>query len=217
MADNHTQPLKPPHTNQNPVNPPVDGKPPKTPLQTLTENLPTIAETLRKYRIIYLGYVASLTIFIATSVLEVFEAPFLTNIIDAYNLDKIIFATMLFSVSMIIYFVREQEQLKLEQSLQEQKKVKEGVWLAEQEIRNQIILINQATHLAEKHGELTPELIRIIRENTRKMEHQLETLQKPEVDPRSFLPHPEPTIGGGGVPTPSRSTSSPAKRTRKNA
>ena len=93
---------------------------------------------------------------------------------------------MLFSVFMIVYFVREQEKMKYEQRLEEQKRVKEGIWLAEQEIRNQIILINQATHIAEKKGELTRDMINIIRENTRKMEKQLELLQKSNVDPRHY-------------------------------
>jgi len=125
-------------------------------------------------------------IFVATSVFEVFEAPGLVSFLDNYNLDKIVFATMLFSVFMIIYFVREQERMKFEQHLEEQKRIKEGIWLAEQEIRNQIILINQATHIAEKKGELTADMINIIRENTQKMEKQLEMLQKSDVDPRHY-------------------------------
>jgi hypothetical protein len=156
------------------------------PFQALSESLPPIAETIKKYRIIYIGYIISMGIFVATSVLEVFEAPGWINFLDNYNLDKIVFATMLFSVFMIIYFVREQERMKYEQRLEEQKRVKEGIWLAEQEIRNQIILINQATHMAEKKGELTMDMINIIRENTRKMEKQLELLQKSDVDPRHY-------------------------------
>jgi hypothetical protein len=93
---------------------------------------------------------------------------------------------MLFSVFMIVYFVREQEKMKFEQHLEEQKRVKEGVWLAEQEIRNQIILINQATYIAERKGELSMEMINIIRENTKKMEKQLGLLQKSDVDPRKY-------------------------------
>ena len=156
------------------------------PLRALAETFPSIAKTIRKYRIIYIGYVVSMGIFVATSVLEVFDTPSLVNFLDNYNLDKIIFATMLFSVFMIVYFVREQERMKFEQHLEEQKRVKEGVWLAEQEIRNQIILINQATYIAEKKGELGMEMINIIRENTQKMEKQLELLQKSDVDPRHY-------------------------------
>ena len=157
-----------------------------SPIQTLTQSLPSITETIKKYRIIYIGYVISMGIFVATSVLEVLEVPGWMNILDNYNLDKIVFATMLFSVFMIIYFVREQERMKFEQHFEEQKRVKEGIWLAEQEIRNQIILINQATHIAEKKGELTMDMINIIRDNTRKMEKQLELLQKSDVDPRHY-------------------------------
>lgn len=156
------------------------------PLRALSEALPPIAETIQKYRIIYIGYLVSMAIFVATSVFEVFDAPKWINFLDNYNLDKIIFATMLFSVFMIIYFVREQEKMKYRQHLEEQKRVKEGVWLAEQEIRNQIILINQATHIAEKKGELGMEMINIIRENTKKMEKQLELLQQSDVDPRQY-------------------------------
>ena len=156
------------------------------PLRMLAESLPPIAETIQKYRIIYIGYVVSMAIFVATSVLEVFDNPGWLNFLDNYNLDKIIFATMLFSVFMIVYFVREQEKMKYEQRLEEQKRVKEGVWLAEQEIRNQIILINQATHIAEKRGELSMDMINIIRENTLKMEKQLGLLQKSDVDPRQY-------------------------------
>ncbi len=157
-----------------------------SPFQTLAQSLPPIAETIKKYRIIYIGYVISMGIFVATSVFEVFEAPGLVSFLDNYNLDKIVFATMLFSVFMIIYFVREQERMKFEQHLEEQKRIKEGIWLAEQEIRNQIILINQATYIAEKKGELTADMINIIRENTQKMEKQLEMLQKSDVDPRHY-------------------------------
>lgn len=166
----------------------------QSPIRTLTQSLPPIAETIQKYRIIYIGYVVSMAIFVATSVFEVFDAPSLINFLDNYNLDKIIFATMLFSVFMIVYFVREQEKMKFEQHLEEQKRVKEGVWLAEQEIRNQIILINQATYIAERKGELSMDMINIIRENTKKMEKQLGLLQKSDVDPRKYngILHLEP-------------------------
>ena len=157
-----------------------------SPIRALTHNLPPIAETIHKYRIIYIGYVVSMAIFVATSVFEVFDAPSWINFLDNYNLDKIIFATMLFSVFMIVYFVREQEKMKYQQHLEEQKRVKEGVWLAEQEIRNHIILINQATYIAEKKKDLSMDMINIIRENTHKMESQLELLQKSNVDPRHY-------------------------------
>lgn len=145
-----------------------------------------MAETIQKYCLIYIGYIVSLVIFVATSVFEGFDNSGWINFLDNYNLDKIIFATMLFSVFIIVYFVREQEKMKFEQTLKEQKRVKEGVWLAKQEIRNYIILINQATYIAERKGELSMDMINIIRENTHKMENQLELLQKSDVDPRQY-------------------------------
>ena len=158
-----------------------------SPVKMLSEGFPvSIKETLKKYRIIYIGYIISMAIFVATSVLEVFDTPSLLRFLDTYNLDKIIFATMMFSVFMIVYFVREQEKMKYESHLEEQKRVKEGVWIAEQEIRNQIILINQATYIAEKKKELDMDMIKIIRENTQKMEKQLELLQNSDVDPRHY-------------------------------
>jgi hypothetical protein len=157
-----------------------------SPIRAISEGLPNFSETLKKYRIIYIGYIVSMIIFIATSVFEVFDTPSLLRFLDNYNLDKIVFATMMFSVFMIVYFVREQEKMKYQSHLEEQKRVKEGVWIAEQEIRNNIILINQATHIAEKKKELDMDMIRIIRENTQKMEKQLELLQKSDVDPREF-------------------------------
>jgi hypothetical protein len=158
-----------------------------SPFKELVNSVPTtIGETLRKYKIIYIGYLISMVIFVATSVLEVFETPRLLNFLDTYNMDKIVFATMLFSVFMIIYFVREQEKIKFKTHLEEQERVKEGVWIAEQEIRNNIILINQATYVAEKMKTLDGDMIRIIRENTHKMEKHLERLQKADVDPREI-------------------------------
>ncbi len=156
------------------------------PFKTLSQGLlVSIGVTLKKYRIIYIGYIISMAIFVVTSVFEVFDTPQLLMFLDAYNLDKIMFATMMFSVFMIVYFVREQERMKFESHLEEQKRVKEGVWIAEQEIRNQIILINQATFIAEKK-ELDMDMIKIIRENTKKMEMQLELLQKSDMDPRDY-------------------------------
>ena len=40
--------------------------------------------------------------------------------------------------------------------------------------------------MAEKKGELTGDMINVIRDNTRKMEKQLELLQKSDVDPRHY-------------------------------
>jgi hypothetical protein len=87
---------------------------------------------------------------------------------------------------MLLYFVREQERIKYEMRLTEQQKIREGVWIAEQEIRNQIIMINQATHVAEKKSELSCDMIRVIRDNTKKMERHLELLQRDDADPREI-------------------------------
>lgn len=166
-----------------------------SPIKAITEGLPVnIGETLKKYRIIYIGYVVSMIIFVITSIFEVFDTPQLLMYLDAYNLDKILFATMMFSVFMIIYFVREQEKMKYQAHIEEKERVKEGIWIAEQEIRNQIILINQATYIAEKKKDLDMEMIKIIRENTKKMEKQLELLQKSDVDPRNFDSFSEATV-----------------------
>jgi hypothetical protein len=146
----------------------------------------SLQSALRKYRIIYVGYILSLAAFVAACYLEYVGAPELLGYMQVYHLQEIIFATMVFSVFMLVYFVREQERMRYEMQLQEQMKVREGVWIAEQEIRNQIILINQATHVAERRGELTGEMIRVIRDNTQRMEKHLELLQRDNVDPRKI-------------------------------
>jgi hypothetical protein len=166
-----------------------------SPIRAISEGLPVnIGKTLKKYRIIYIGYVVSMIIFVITSIFEVFDTPQVLMYLDAYNLDKILFATMMFSVFMIVYFVREQEKMKYQAHIEEKERVKEGIWIAEQEIRNQIILINQATYIAEKKKDLDMDMIKIIRENTKKMEKQLELLQKSDVDPRNFDSFSEATI-----------------------
>ena len=143
-------------------------------------------EVMRKYRVIYIGYVFSLATFFATVYLSYFEVPWIRVLFQTYYLEQLVFATMVFSVFMLVYFVREQEKVKYEMRLTEQQKIREGVWIAEQEIRNQIILINQATHIAEKRNELSSELINVIRDNTRKMERHLELLQRDDADPREI-------------------------------
>jgi len=143
-------------------------------------------EVMRKYRVIYIGYVFSLATFFATVYLGYFEVPWLRTLFKTYHLEQLVFATMVFSVFMLVYFVREQERIRYEMRLTEQQKIREGVWIAEQEIRNQIILINQATHIAEKRSELSGDLISVIRDNTQKMERHLELLQRDDADPREI-------------------------------
>jgi hypothetical protein len=143
-------------------------------------------EVMKKYRVIYVGYVFSLATFFATVYLGYFEAPWLRTLLKTYYLEQLLFATMVFSVFMLLYFVREQERIKYEMRLTEQQKIREGVWIAEQEIRNQIIMINQATHVAENKSELSCDMIRVIRDNTKKMERHLELLQRDDADPREI-------------------------------
>lgn len=143
-------------------------------------------EVMRKYRVIYVGYVFSLATFFATVYLSYFDLPWLRTFSKTYYLEQLVFATMVFSVFMLVYFVREQEKVRYEMRLTEQQKIREGVWIAEQEIRNQIILINQATHIAEKKNEFSSDLINVIRDNTRKMERHLELLQRDDADPREI-------------------------------
>lgn len=145
-----------------------------------------LQSALRKYRVIYVGYIFSLAAFVAACYLEYVGTPEFLGYLQAYHLQEIVFATMVFSVFMLVYFVREQERMRYEMQLQEQLRVREGVWIAEQEIRNQIILINQATHVAERRGELTGQMIKVIRDNTQKMEKHLELLQRDNVDPRKI-------------------------------
>jgi len=143
-------------------------------------------EVMRKYRVIYVGYVFSLATVFVTVYLGYFEVPWLRTLFKTYYLEQLVFATMVFSVFMLVYFVREQERIRYEMKLTEQQKIREGVWIAEQEIRNQIIMINQATHIAEKRSELSGDMIRVIRDNTQKMERHLTLLQKDDADPREI-------------------------------
>jgi len=143
-------------------------------------------DVLEKYRVIYIGYVFSLATFFATVYLGYFEVPWIHELFKNYYLEQLVFATMVFSVFMLVYFVKEQERIKYEMKLTEQQKIREGVWIAEQEIRNQIILINQATHIAEKKNDFSRDMINVIRDNTKKMKRHLELLQKDDADPREI-------------------------------
>lgn len=78
---------------------------------------------------------------------------------------------------LIAYLVRELEVMGLEGRLAEEKRLMEGVLVAEKSIRNQIILINQATYELETWGEYDEEIVRGIRENTLRMDRQLGLLQ----------------------------------------
>ena len=142
--------------------------------------------TLKKYRIIYLGYIVSMLFIVASFYMEFFNPPSWLEIIKSYPYNTIIFATMVFAMFMLVHFVREGERLKYELKVEDTQRIKEGIWIAEQEIRNQIILINQATHIAQKKGELNSQMINVIRDNTSRMEKHLEILQQEDIDPRTY-------------------------------
>lgn len=131
-----------------------------------------IGDTLKKYREIVLGYSVSMALFIASSVVEFFDPVRFMSPVQALILDKVVFGTMVFSVFMLVYFVREQE------------RVRDGIRIAETEIRNQIILIHQAAYVMAQKREYDEDMVRVIRDNTVRMDKQLELLQSGERDPR---------------------------------
>ena len=154
-------------------------------LNPLAVNLSkTVGDTLKKYREIILGYSVSMVLFIASSVVEVFDPIRFISPIHALILDKVVFGTMMFSVFMLAYFVREQERVRFRTHLEEQERVKDGIRIAESEIRNQIILIHQAAYVMAQKQEYDGDMVRVIRDNTVRMNKQLELLQSGEADPR---------------------------------
>ena len=142
--------------------------------------------TMKKYRVIYIGYIVSMLVIVASFYMEFFNPPSWLDVIKSYPYNTIIYATVVFAMFMLVHFVREGERLKYELKVEDTQRIKEGIWIAEQEIRNQIILINQATHIAQKKGELNGQMINIIRDNTSRMEKHLEILQQEDIDPRSY-------------------------------
>jgi len=61
-------------------------------------------DVLEKYRVIYIGYVFSLATFFATVYLGYFEVPWIHELFKTYYLEQLVFATMVFSVFMLVYF-----------------------------------------------------------------------------------------------------------------
>jgi len=74
-------------------------------------------EVIKKYRVIYVGSVFSLATCFVTVYLGYFEVPWLRTLFKTYYLEQLVFATMVFSVFMLVYFVREQKRIRYEMRL----------------------------------------------------------------------------------------------------
>ena len=138
--------------------------------------------TIRKYGIIFLGYTVSLGLFIVTSMFDVFGSFSFLGEFGAFIVYRMVFGTMLFCGFLIVYLVREQKMLQLQNRLAEEQKLRDGVRIAEKEIRNQIILIHQAAFVLAEKKEYDEEVVQVIRENTLKMDKQLGLLQTEGVE-----------------------------------
>ena len=90
----------------------------------------------------------------------------------------------MFSGFLIVYLVREQKFDRVQNRLREELRLREGIKLAESEIRNQIIMINQAAYVLSEKGVYDEDIVRIIRQSTLKMDYQLGLLQSEGYDPR---------------------------------
>ena len=101
-----------------------------------------------------------------------------------FMLDRMVFGTMMFWGFLILYLVREQKFDRAQNRLTEELRLREGIKIAESEIRNQIIMINQAAYVLSEKGEYDEDIVRIIRESTLKMDFQLGLLQSEGYDPR---------------------------------
>lgn len=101
-----------------------------------------------------------------------------------FMLDRMVFGTLMFSGFMILYLVREQKFDRVQNRLREELRLREGIKLAESEIRNQIIMINQAAFVLSEKGMYDEDIVRIIRQSTLKMDYQLGLLQSEGYDPR---------------------------------
>lgn len=136
---------------------------------------------LGRYRIITVGYFMSLFVLLGSILVEIYPVQLVqAQVLSLYPVDEIVLATMVFSVFMIIYFVREQERVRHRMKAERLESIREGVNIVDREIRNQIILISQATHVAERERKLNPHMIQIIRENNLKIKEHLERLKQVE-------------------------------------
>ena len=133
--------------------------------------------TFRKYRIIFLGYAVSLALFIVTSMFDFLDSFRFLGEFGAFIVDRMVFGTMLFCGFLIMYLVREQKLERLQSKLAEEQKLRDGIRIAENEVRNQIILIHQAAFVLSEKKEYDEEIVQVIRENTLKMDRQLSLLQ----------------------------------------
>ena len=139
--------------------------------------LSVIWATCRKYMIIFLGYTVSLGLFIVTSMFDVFDSFSFLGEFGAFIVDRMVFGTMLFCGFLIVYLVREQKLTILQNKLAEEQKFRDGIRIAEREVRNQIILIHQAAFVLSEKKEYDEEIVQVIRENSLKMDKQLGLLQ----------------------------------------
>ncbi len=103
---------------------------------------------------------------------------------SSFMLDRVVFGTLMFSGFMILYLVREQKFERVQNRLREELRLREGIQIAESEIRNQIIMINQAAYVLSEKGVYDEDIVRIIRQSTLKMDYQLGLLQSEGYDPR---------------------------------
>jgi hypothetical protein len=138
--------------------------------------------TFRKYGIIFLGYAVSLALFIVTSMFDVLGSFMSLGEFWAFIVDRMVFGTMLFCGFLIMYLVREQKLERLQNKLAEEQKLRDGIRIAENEVRNQIILIHQAAFVLLEKKEYDEEIVQVIRENTLKMDKQLGLLQSGGVE-----------------------------------
>ena len=63
-----------------------------------------------------------------------------------------------------------------------EQKLRDGIRISDKAIRNQIILIHQAAFVLSEKKEYDEEIVQVIRENTLKMDKQLDLLQSEGVE-----------------------------------
>jgi hypothetical protein len=139
-----------------------------------------IGATFRKYSVIFIGYAVSLAVFMVSSLLD--PVSYLGDV-GGFLFDRVVFGTMLFCGFLIVYLVREFRIVRLESKLKQEQRLREGVQMAEREVRNQIILIHQAAYVLSEKGEYDEDVVRGIRENALRMDKQLDLLQSEDIAP----------------------------------
>lgn len=121
--------------------------------------------------------------FMTSSVVNLTPSLFLGES-GAFMVDRMVYGVVMFSGFLILFLVKEQEVNRLNGLLKEEQRLREGIRIAENRIRNQIILINQAAYVLAEKQEYDDEMVSLIRENTIKMDRELVSLQNDGVDPR---------------------------------